>query len=59
MRALEMALRLCALARGIVLGTPTGCRERASNLVTLERCLPLRILSALSITQRSLSPDSD
>lgn len=26
-----MALKLCALARGIVLGTPTGCRERASE----------------------------
>lgn len=31
MRALEMALELCALARSIVLGTPTGCRERASE----------------------------
>lgn len=31
MRALEMALKLCGLARNVVLGTPTACMERASE----------------------------
>lgn len=31
MRALEMALKLCGLARNLVLGTPTACMERASE----------------------------